>query len=74
MARKVKRSGPPPEQSKYYGPAYNSRADDRARDRTTYDGPPTPPKGTGVYKRGKAKTVLRDPAAYDRRNKRPQRS
>lgn len=75
MARKkVKRSGPPPEQSKYYGPSYNPRADDRARPVEAYDGLPTPPRGTGVYKRGKARTVLRDPASYDRRNKRPQRS
>lgn len=72
MARKVRR--PPPEESKYYGPYYNPRADDRSPDRTTHDGPPGKPRGTGVYKGGKAKTVLRDPLQYDRAKKRPTRS
>lgn len=70
MARKVRRSGTG---TPYYGPNYNPRADARAPDRTQYDGDPRPKPQVGVYKGGKTKTVLRDPAAYDRRNKRPRR-
>lgn len=63
MARKVRRPKP-----SYYGPEYNARADDRSPDRTTHDGPPGKPRGTGVYKGGKTKTVLRDKRDYARAN------
>lgn len=70
MARKFKKPTP------YYGPQYGSRGDARTPLPQTYDDFGNRPRPTGVYKGGKAKTVLRDPAdgARDRARKRPTRS
>jgi hypothetical protein len=71
MARKVK--GPPSYSAKYYGPRYNSRADDRSPDRTQYDDFGQKKANSGPPRPGKVRSVMRDGAAYDARNKRPKR-
>lgn len=67
------RRAPKPYDRRYYGPLYNPRADNRSPTRTYNEGAP-PAAQTGVYKRGKPKTVLRDTFPYTAYNQRPKRS